>query len=88
MTLGDNITALGTLGLTTTNAPISQDACTTIIAAGTATVDAGSGNIALAEPSNDFQGNLLLTGGAVSVRDVEQPGGDEPGLGRRISRCR
>jgi autotransporter-associated beta strand protein len=34
-------------------------------------VSAGSGDITLAQPTNDFQGSLLLSGGAVSVRDID-----------------
>jgi hypothetical protein len=70
MALANDVTALGTLGLTTSNAPILQTGGT-IVAAGTATVSAGSGDITLAQPNNNFQGNLLLSGGAVSVRDVD-----------------
>ena len=70
MTLAGNVTALGTLDLAAGNAPILQTAGA-IVAAGTATVSAGSGDITLAQPSNDFQGSLLLSGGAVSVRDVD-----------------
>ena len=69
MTLANDVTALGTLGLTTTNAPILQTGGS-IVAVGTATVSAGSGDITLAQPTNNFQGSLLLSGGAVSVRDV------------------
>ena len=70
MTLANDVTALGTLGLTTTNAPILQTGGS-IVAAGTATVNAGSGDITLAQPTNNFQSSLLLSGGAVSVRDVD-----------------
>ena len=70
MTLANDVTALGTLGLTTTNAPILQTGGS-IVAVGTATVSAGSGDITLAQPTNNFQGSLLLSGGAVSVRDVD-----------------
>ena len=71
LTLANNVTALGTLGLTTTNAPILQQTGGTVLAAGTTTVSAGTGDITLAQPSNNFQGNVLLSGGAVSVRDVD-----------------
>ncbi len=70
MTLANNITALGTLGLTATNSPIQQTGGT-ILATGTATVNAGTGDITLTQPSNNFQGNVLLSGGAVSVRDFD-----------------
>ncbi|HWK83359.1 MAG TPA: filamentous hemagglutinin N-terminal domain-containing protein, partial [Caldimonas sp.] len=69
MILANNVTALGTLSLTSANAPITQTAGT-IIATGTTTVNAGSGDVTLAQPGNDFQNNVALTGGAVSVRDT------------------
>ena len=70
MTLANNITALGTLGLTAANSAILQTGGT-ILATGTTTVNAGTGDITLAQASNNFQGNVLLSGGAVSVRDFD-----------------
>jgi filamentous hemagglutinin family protein len=69
MTLASNLTSLGTLSLVSGNAPITQTTGT-IVAAGPATINAGSGNITLAQPSNDFQSGIALTGGAVSVHDL------------------
>ena len=69
MTIGNDVTALGTLGLTAANAPITQNSGT-ITAGGATTVNAGSGDIALARLSNDFQGPVALTGGAISVHDT------------------
>jgi hypothetical protein len=69
MTLANDLTALGTLALTTTNAPILQTGGS-IVAVGTATVSAGSGDITLAQTTNDFQSSLLLSGGAISIRDI------------------
>src|ERR1019366_1831341 len=69
LTLANNLTSLGTLSLTSANSAITQTAGA-IVAAGATTVNAGSGDVTLAQASNDFQGNLAVTGGAISVRDV------------------
>src|SRR5262249_19054968 len=41
-----------------------------IVSAGAATVDAGTGDVQLAQPANDFQSSLALRGGALDVRDA------------------
>jgi filamentous hemagglutinin family protein len=70
MTIANDVTALGTLNLTAANAPITQTGGR-IVAAGLATVDAGaSGDVQLAQATNDFQGGLALRGGALDVHDT------------------
>ncbi len=69
LTLGHDVTSLGTLALTSANAAITQTGGA-ITAAGAATVNAGSGNVTLGQTGNDFQAGVALTGGALSVRDT------------------
>jgi hypothetical protein len=69
LTLANNLTSLGTLSLTSVNSAITQTAGA-IVAAGATTVNAGSGDVTLAQAGNDFQGSLAVTGGAISVRDA------------------
>ncbi|MCC4603508.1 beta strand repeat-containing protein [Xanthomonas campestris] len=69
ITLGEGISASGTLRLRSTNAAITQNAGTLQVA-GNSVVDAGSGAITLDAAGNDFQGLLALTGGAMRVRDA------------------
>jgi hypothetical protein len=66
--LGAGITA-SALTLTTANAPVAQSAGALTVA-GITTVNAGTGDITLSRPGNDFQGNVSLTGGALSIADA------------------
>ncbi|MFN0185359.1 MAG: beta strand repeat-containing protein [Aquabacterium sp.] len=68
LSLGHAITTTGNLSLTTTNSDINQTAGSLSIA-GLATVNAGSGNVKLTQPNNDF-GSVTLTGGAISLVDT------------------
>jgi hypothetical protein len=65
-----NMTVGGTLGLTSTNANVSQSSGT-IVATGATTVSAGSGDILLGTltTSNDFS-TIQLSGGSVQVVDT------------------
>ncbi|WP_410049698.1 two-partner secretion domain-containing protein [Xanthomonas codiaei] len=67
--LGEGISASGTLSLRSTNAAITQNAGTLQVA-GNSVVDAGRGAITLDAAGNDFQGLLVLAGGATQVRDA------------------
>ncbi|MCF6007578.1 filamentous hemagglutinin N-terminal domain-containing protein [Xanthomonas perforans] len=69
MTLGHDVTASGTLALTTTNSAITQTAGS-VTATGTSTVNAGTGAIELDEATNDFQGVVTLTGGDTRIADT------------------
>ncbi|MCF5952006.1 filamentous hemagglutinin N-terminal domain-containing protein [Xanthomonas perforans] len=69
MTLGHDVTASGTLALTTTNSAITQ-AAGSVTATGTSTVNAGTGAIELDEATNDFQGVVTLTGGDTRIADT------------------
>lgn len=63
-----NMTVGGTLGLTSTNANVNQSSGT-IVATGSTTVSAGSGDILLLTTSNDFS-TIGLSGGSVQVKDT------------------
>ncbi|WP_017171640.1 filamentous hemagglutinin N-terminal domain-containing protein [Xanthomonas phaseoli] len=67
--LAHDVTASGTLALTTTNSAITQTAGS-VAATGTSTVSAGTGVIELDEATNDFQGAVTLTGGATRIADT------------------
>ena len=69
VTLVDNVTAQGTLTLTSTNAAIVQTAGS-ISAAGATTVNTGTGAIVLTSASNDFGGVVSLMGGATQIIDA------------------
>ncbi|WP_427926603.1 beta strand repeat-containing protein [Xanthomonas citri pv. bilvae] len=66
MTLGHDVTASGTLALTTTDSAITQTGGS-VTATGTSTVSAGTGVIELDEATNDFQGVVTLTGGDTRI---------------------
>ncbi|MEA9828287.1 filamentous hemagglutinin N-terminal domain-containing protein [Xanthomonas campestris pv. raphani] len=68
LVLGHAVRSTGTLSMQTTNANITQSAGA-ITAAGSTTINAGSGAISLTSASNDFVGLLNLSGGATQVRD-------------------
>ncbi|KIQ25043.1 beta strand repeat-containing protein, partial [Xanthomonas campestris] len=68
LVLGHAVRSTGTLSMQTTNANISQSAGA-ITAAGSTTINAGSGAISLTSASNDFVGLLNLSGAATQVRD-------------------
>ncbi|MEA0737280.1 filamentous hemagglutinin N-terminal domain-containing protein [Xanthomonas campestris pv. campestris] len=68
LVLGHAVRSTGTLSMQTTNANISQSAGA-ITAAGSTTINAGSGAISLSSASNDFVGPLNLSGAATQVRD-------------------
>ncbi|UGB39164.1 autotransporter-associated beta strand repeat-containing protein [Frateuria soli] len=69
--LSNNVAASGTLDLTSSNATITQIGGT-LVAAGATTVDAGTGSIGLTAGTNDFQGDVTLTGGATTINDANQ----------------
>ncbi|MGH8145792.1 MAG: filamentous hemagglutinin N-terminal domain-containing protein [Rhodanobacteraceae bacterium] len=71
ITLDDNVNASGTLGLTSTNASITQSSSGNISAQGVTTVNAGTGAITLANTGNDFTGAVGLTGGTTSITDKD-----------------
>ena len=56
------------LSVTTNGGALTQSAALAV-ATGTATLDAGSGSITLANPSNDF-GTVAATGDAITLRDT------------------
>ncbi|MBX3604130.1 MAG: filamentous hemagglutinin N-terminal domain-containing protein [Piscinibacter sp.] len=68
LAIGSSLSATGTLTLQTTNAAITQSGGS-IAVTGTTSVNAGSGNVSLAQAGNDFGGSVSVTGGAVSLRD-------------------
>ena len=74
LTLANNVTATGALTLHTAagNGDITQSAGTAISAGnGLTTVNAGSGNVTLNNPGNDFLG-LALTGANLTVFDTNE----------------
>ena len=60
--------AAASLSVTTSNDAVTQTADAFV--AGATVVDAGTADVTLARPGNDFQGTVSLTGGALSVRDA------------------
>ncbi|MEN9180248.1 filamentous hemagglutinin N-terminal domain-containing protein, partial [Xanthomonas vesicatoria] len=68
LNLAHDITAADSLTLTTNNAAITQTAGA-VTAGALATVDAGTGAIALAGSGNDFMAQLALTGSGITVYD-------------------
>ena len=71
ITLGHDVIASGTLSLTSNNATIGQTGGGRVSAVGPTTVNAGTGDISLDVPSNNFQSAVALSGGAISVRDTD-----------------
>ncbi|KKY03223.1 hypothetical protein NY96_28335, partial [Xanthomonas citri pv. fuscans] len=69
ITLAHDVTASGTLALTTTDSAITQTGGS-VTATGTGTVSAGTGVIELDEATNDFQGVVTLTGGDTRIADT------------------
>ncbi|MBD5080110.1 filamentous hemagglutinin N-terminal domain-containing protein [Xanthomonas citri pv. citri] len=69
MTLGHDVTASGTLALTTTDSAITQTGGS-VTATGTSTISTGTGVIELDEATNDFQGVVTLTGGDTRIADT------------------
>jgi filamentous hemagglutinin family protein len=69
VSLTQDVTAAGTLGLSSTNTAINQTAGT-VSATGITTVNAGSGAVTLTQPTNDFQGAVSLTGGVTLITDA------------------
>ncbi|MFN7778897.1 MAG: beta strand repeat-containing protein, partial [Betaproteobacteria bacterium] len=67
ITLSKNVKASGTLGLASSNSAINQTGGA-IDATGATTVNAGAGDVTLAQAGNNF-GSIGLTGGAISVVD-------------------
>ncbi|MFO1191784.1 MAG: YDG domain-containing protein [Rhodoferax sp.] len=67
MSFGDDVSAAGTLSLNSTNANIVQTAGAMLVG-GTATINAGSGDIGLNRSTNDFS-TVALTGGNINLRD-------------------
>ncbi|WP_425598344.1 beta strand repeat-containing protein [Xanthomonas phaseoli] len=66
--LNHNVTASGILGLTATNAAITQNAGVLDVG-GLATVNAGTGAVSLTG-DNDFKNGIALTGGTIAVVDA------------------
>ncbi|MGY0799058.1 two-partner secretion domain-containing protein [Lysobacter sp. A286] len=67
--LGGDVTATGDLSLTSQDAAIVQTAGVLSVG-GSTNVDAGAGDVTLANAGNDFGGAVDVTGGAISLRDV------------------
>ncbi|MBD4525646.1 filamentous hemagglutinin N-terminal domain-containing protein [Xanthomonas citri pv. citri] len=71
MTLGHDVTASGTLALTTTDSAITQTGgSVTATGTSTSTISTGTGVIELDEATNDFQGVVTLTGGDTRIADT------------------
>ncbi|MFN0184908.1 MAG: beta strand repeat-containing protein, partial [Aquabacterium sp.] len=68
ITLSQNLAATATLGLNTTNSAVNQTAGK-VTATGATTVAAGTGDVTLAQATNDFS-SITVTGGAVSLQDT------------------
>ncbi|MEM9062137.1 MAG: filamentous hemagglutinin N-terminal domain-containing protein, partial [Pseudomonadota bacterium] len=75
-TLG-SITAASLSVTTTGNGNVSQNSGTTITVTGNTTVSAGTGNVTVAETTNDFQGEIDITGQNVDIRDANSLNLDE-----------
>ena len=67
VSLGHNVAATDALQVSTTNNAVTQTAGT-VSAGGATTVNAGTGNVTLAQGTNDLN-SIAVTGGAVSVTD-------------------
>ncbi|KQV59243.1 hypothetical protein ASC95_28450 [Pelomonas sp. Root1217] len=68
LALGQNITASGTLKLTTASGDVNQTGGSLLIT-GTTTVSAGGSVISLNQPTNHFGGAVSLSGGTTGVTD-------------------
>ncbi|WP_285446715.1 filamentous hemagglutinin N-terminal domain-containing protein [Xanthomonas sp. fls2-241-TYG-148] len=68
VTFAQDVTSTGTLAVTTTNAAILQSGGVFDIG-GTATLNAGTGAIALGSAGNDFRSGINLTGTGIIVTD-------------------
>ncbi|MCC5090870.1 filamentous hemagglutinin N-terminal domain-containing protein [Xanthomonas campestris] len=68
VTFAQDVTSTGTLAVTTTNAAILQNGGVFDIG-GTATLNAGTGAIALGSAGNDFRSGINLTGTGITVVD-------------------
>ncbi|TXD44327.1 filamentous hemagglutinin N-terminal domain-containing protein [Xanthomonas campestris] len=68
VTFAQDVTSTGTLAVTTTNAAILQNGGVLDIG-GTATLNAGTGAIALGSAGNDFRSAVNLTGTGITVVD-------------------
>ncbi|KQQ83779.1 hypothetical protein ASF73_17395 [Xanthomonas sp. Leaf131] len=68
VTLGSGVTTTGTLALTSTAGAITQGSGVLDVS-GAASIDAGSGAIALGTAGNDFRGAVSLTGSGINVVD-------------------
>ncbi|MFN6980930.1 MAG: beta strand repeat-containing protein [Brevundimonas sp.] len=66
ISIGHDINASGTLGLSSTNSAITQTAGR-IAATGVSTVQSGSGAITLSQSNNDFDQAVNLTGGTTQI---------------------
>ena len=69
ITLAHDISATGTLGLTTNNAAVNQTAGNVRVI-GISTVAAGTGAVTLANVGNDFVGAVGVTGSTLTLRDA------------------
>src|SRR3546814_20013479 len=69
ISLGADVTATGDLSLATQDAAIVQTGGALSVG-GSADVDAGTGDVTLASADNDFVGAVDVTGGAISLRDM------------------
>ncbi len=68
--LGNIDSANGLLLSTGGNGAITQAAGSTVLVEGDTSINTGSGNIALTEATNNFQGAVGATGGIVRIRDA------------------
>jgi hypothetical protein len=66
--IGTSGSPAASLSVTTSNDAVTQTA--DVFVAGATTVNAGTGDITLSRAGNDFQGNVSLTGGALSIADA------------------
>src|SRR3546814_8526114 len=67
--LGADVTATGSLSLTSQDAAIVQTGGALSVG-GNTDVDAGTGNVTLAYAGNDFAGAVDITGNAVAITDA------------------
>src|SRR3546814_17299492 len=69
MVMGADVTATGYLSLATQDAVIAQTGGTLSVG-GSTDVDAGTGDVMLADAGNDFVGTVDIIGGTVAITDA------------------
>jgi hypothetical protein len=65
-----NLNTTGTTSITSIGGDITQSSGTTIVSGGIATLDAGTNDITLNNPNNDFQSTVDATGKNIAITDV------------------